>query len=168
VPRCPVCSQDNPEVARFCLACGSALERLGDVGNRASAAANLALALADQGRYEEAIEISRVSEELAAPDDADPQVRFRVARSLAFLGVGRLEEAERLARKALAVAAETDMLWEQGEALTTLGRVLLATGRIKEAEEVLGGALETYRRKGMVVSEARAQRLLDDAHRVGS
>jgi hypothetical protein len=25
VLRCPVCSQDNPEVARFCLACGSAL-----------------------------------------------------------------------------------------------------------------------------------------------
>jgi hypothetical protein len=25
MPTCPVCAQDNPDIARFCLACGAAL-----------------------------------------------------------------------------------------------------------------------------------------------
>src|SRR5215831_12393743 len=26
MPQCPACGQDNPDIARFCLACGAALE----------------------------------------------------------------------------------------------------------------------------------------------
>src|SRR5256885_11349740 len=30
MPVCPVCAQENPEVARFCLACGAALTAAGE------------------------------------------------------------------------------------------------------------------------------------------
>lgn len=67
------------------------------------------------------------------------------------------EEAERLAREAVALGEATDMLNSQGDAYADLGEVLLVTGKPDEAAAALEQAIERYERKGNVVSTRRAQ-----------
>jgi len=84
------------------------LERLGEQGYRSTAAAWLAGALNEQARYAEVEAATLLSEELAAPDDTSSQVGWRMERARAIAYRGELEEAERLARAAVALSELTD------------------------------------------------------------
>ena len=64
---------------------------------------------------------------------------------------------ERLAREAVAIGDETEMLDEQGDAYADLAEVLLLAGKPDEAAAALEQALERYERKGNLVSAQRAQ-----------
>ena len=64
----------------------------------------LACARVQQGRVDEALELSERTEEISAPDDLDAQVRWRIARAQALSAANELAEAERFAREAVAVA----------------------------------------------------------------
>jgi mannose/cellobiose epimerase-like protein (N-acyl-D-glucosamine 2-epimerase family) len=80
---------------------------------------------------------------------------------------GDLEEGERLAREAVALAEETDMLSAHAGALLALADVLALGGR--EARAELEEALALYERKGNLVmaERTRARLLVDSCDRPG-
>jgi class 3 adenylate cyclase/tetratricopeptide (TPR) repeat protein len=130
-----------------------------DLGEKAvlsTAAGRLAQALYALGRLDEADGWAVRASELGASDDAMTQMLWRQARAKVLARRGE-EEAERLAREAVAIGEETDMLDAQGDAYADLGEVLLLTGKPDEAVAALEQAVERYDRKENLVSSRRAQ-----------
>ena len=117
--------------------------------------AQLALTLFALGRHDEAEEWARKAEEKAPGDDVDAQIAWRRARATLLAHGGELDEAERLAREAVALSEGTDMLGVSGDAFLTLAEVLEAAGRDARAE--LEQALALYERKGNVVMAERVR-----------
>jgi hypothetical protein len=72
------------------------------------------------------------------------------------------DEAERLAREAVALAAPTDFLDLQATALLAVARVLRATGS-PDAASAAAEAQAVYERKGNVVGAGWAARLVETA-----
>jgi predicted Zn-dependent protease len=68
-----------------------------------------------------------------------------------------LEEAERLARKTVELAAATDALSRRAESLLALAEVLKLAGAGDEADVYVEQALRLYARKGNVAAAARAR-----------
>jgi hypothetical protein len=85
---------------------------------------------------------------------------WREVRAKVLARRGEHAEAERLAREAVTVCEETDMLDEQGDAYADLAEVLLLGAKAGEAAAALEQALARYKRKGNRVSTQRAQTLL--------
>jgi ATP/maltotriose-dependent transcriptional regulator MalT len=137
------------------------LEELGDTGYRATATAQLAESLYLRDRLEEAERESRVAEELAAPDDRVSQALWRQVRAKLHARAGRPADAERLAREAVALLAETDMLDYHARAVADLAEVLRAVDLPGEASTELAAAIELFEAKGNVVRAewARAAQL---------
>jgi tetratricopeptide (TPR) repeat protein len=133
-----------------------ALKRIGEKSHFSSVSGLLARAVCAQGRYDEADRISRESEEAARPNDIHAHILWRTARAQALAERGELETAEKLAREAVAFAAESDFLDSHGDALLELAEVMRLTGRPKEAVGVVREAERLYTLKGNVVSAARA------------
>jgi tetratricopeptide (TPR) repeat protein len=152
----------DPEAAEYALRYGyERLEEIGERFNFADLAALLAGALSAQGRHDEALRLATTAAQAAAPDDRSGQIHWRVARARALAGLGRLDEANPLAREAVRLAETTDFLDVHGDALTTLADVLRAHSRGREADELLRAALELYERKGNVVCVARSRAALE-------
>jgi predicted ATPase/class 3 adenylate cyclase len=137
------------------------LEEKGGEMNVSPLAALLAHALSAQGRPEEALAFTEASERAALPDDRFAHVEWRAARAKALVALGRTEEAEAVAREAVALAEQTDFLVVHADALTVLGEILRVTGRTEEARTVFEQALELYERKGNAVSAERARAVLE-------
>jgi ATP/maltotriose-dependent transcriptional regulator MalT len=130
-------------------------EMLSEMGEKAllsTVAAQLAEAVYQQGRGEEAESLTTISEEAAAQDDLLSQVMWRITRAKVRAAAGRAEESESLARGAVELAERTDYLNLRGDAATALADVLFADGRTGEASASARAARELYERKGNVVS----------------
>jgi len=138
------------------------LGELGETGFRSTMATMLAAALVQVGRPEEAEAILLEAEELAAADDADPQVRRRWVRGQILAGRGRLKEAEGLARQAVTLASTTDYLPLQGDALVALGDVLIAGGKDEQALVALREAVELFDRKEATAPAAQARARIEE------
>jgi len=82
---------------------------------------------------------------------------WRQVRAKLLARRGQHGEAESLAREAVAIGEDTDMLDAQGDAYADHAEVLLLGGKPSEAAAALEGALERYERKGNLVSAQRAQ-----------
>jgi class 3 adenylate cyclase/tetratricopeptide (TPR) repeat protein len=121
----------------------------------------LSLALTAQGRLEEALAASERTEEIAAADDLDAQVKWRIARARALAASGVLADAERFAREAIEVASRGDGTVLSADAHGCLGDVLLAARSPSEAVPALERAVELYAGKGDVVSAARRRAMLE-------
>jgi hypothetical protein len=80
---------------------------------------------------------------------------WRQVRGQVLAQRGDLEEGERLAREAVALAEETDMLNAHADALSDLADVVSLAGRDPRAE--LEQALELYERKGNLVMAERTR-----------
>jgi tetratricopeptide (TPR) repeat protein len=137
------------------------LEEMGERNMLATTAAFLAQALAAQGRPEEAEGFIEVSREAAEGEDLSAQMVWQGLEARILAERGELAEAEELARAAVALAAQTDFLNQHGDALLELAAVLDQAGRAPEARAMAGEALELYRRKGNLVSLARARRWME-------
>jgi class 3 adenylate cyclase/tetratricopeptide (TPR) repeat protein len=129
----------------------------------ATVAPMLAATLVPQGRLVEAIALTERAEGIAAPDDLDGQVKWRLARSAARVAESEHADAERLAREAVALAETTDSILMHADALAGLGYGLVAAGAADEALGPWSSAIELYEAKGDVVSAARWQ-AARDAH----
>jgi len=70
---------------------------------------------------------------------------------------GEFEEAERLGREAVAIVDGTDHLSGQGDARADLGEVFSLAGRLDDAADELGAAIERFERKGNLVHAAYAR-----------
>jgi class 3 adenylate cyclase/tetratricopeptide (TPR) repeat protein len=132
--------------------------RLGDK-QYVSVAPNLAEVLHLQGRDEEALRFTEEVEAAVEPDVPE-QFQWRKARAKVLAAQGAGEQAERLAREAVDLAAETDHLEERGDALMTLAEVLRRAGRAAEAVPPLRDALRLFEQKGNTVLARRAREAL--------
>ena len=133
------------------------LEELGERSDLSTAAGRLAQALYALDRLEEADAWAGRAAELGASDDAATQMLWRQVRAKVLARRGEHAEAERLAREAVAIGEETDMLDAQGDTYADLAEVLLLAGKPDEAAAALEQALARYERKGKLVSTQRAQ-----------
>jgi DNA-binding SARP family transcriptional activator/tetratricopeptide (TPR) repeat protein len=137
------------------------LERMGEKVSFAITAALLAKAIAAQGRHEEAERFVAVSRDAGGGEDFAAQVTWQGVLARILTARGRLVEAERLAREAVALAARTDMTNDHGDAQVELARVLAAAGRATEARAAVREALDLYERKGNLLAAASARRRLE-------
>jgi class 3 adenylate cyclase/tetratricopeptide (TPR) repeat protein len=140
-----------------------ALEGMGDRGYLSSVAAFLAQALYGQGRLNEADDLARRAQASASPDDLWSQVLSRGTRAKVCASRGAHEEAERHAREAVRLAADTDALDLHGNALVDLADTLALAGRNEEAAACVAEALRLYEQKGNDVSAERARARLAGA-----
>ena len=141
-----------PQAAEAELRAGvTTLQEIGEKGNLATVAAFLGEALALQGRDDEALIYTVLSEESSAPFDVTSHVAWRAARALVKAHVGELAEAEALAREAVRWAEATDYLDLQGGALARLAEVLQG----EEAAVAAREAIARYEAKGNVVAASR-------------
>jgi class 3 adenylate cyclase/tetratricopeptide (TPR) repeat protein len=131
----------------------------GEPGNLARSAALLGRALLLQGRLREASALAHEVEAAAAAEDARAQVAWRAIRARVLAERGDHDEAERLAREAAALAAGTDNVGAQGEALLDLAVVVATAGRAAEACLFVDRAVEVLERKGIVPAVAAAKTL---------
>jgi class 3 adenylate cyclase/tetratricopeptide (TPR) repeat protein len=136
-----------------------ALERMGGTGPRANVASLLARVLVLQQRNEEAEEMARICEQLAAVHQLDAQIKLRAVHAIVLARRGELEQAERLAREAVDLADQTDQLDSRAEAHVDLAEVLRHGGRQGEAARELERAIWLYKEKGNEMAERNAVRL---------
>jgi DNA-binding SARP family transcriptional activator/tRNA A-37 threonylcarbamoyl transferase component Bud32 len=122
----------------------------------------LAQAVYAQGRYEEARALTEESEQQAARDDVQSQVQWRALRAKLLAREGRLPDAERLAREAVALVEQTELLIVHANALMDLGEALRLAGRPGEAIPAFEAACVLYERKGDRVSAGRVRTALEE------
>lgn len=136
------------------------LERLGEKSFYSTMAATHGWTLARLGRLDEAEESARKGREASPPDDWASQIVWREAMALVEAQRGNLDEAERLAREAIALTEGVDYLPQMGDAWDDLGFVLRLAGRKEEAAEALRQSLSLREAKGDVVRAKRARQEL--------
>ena len=141
------------------------LREIGELSWLSTVAGILAEAGYAQGRYDEAEESLRISEETAGSDDAYSQVLLRGVRAKILARRGEAGDASSLAAEAVAIAHTTDSLFIQAFALASLGEALFVVGRSDEAVPALADAVEVCNRKGFTVGAQRARELLQAAAR---
>ena len=151
---------DPPAAQREFRAAEAALREIGDRGTLSTAAALLAEALHVEGSDAEAERYALLSAEAASPDDLVSQVISRAVRAKVFTRRSKPDEAERIARESVALAAQTDFSWLHGDALVALATALGSAGKEEEARAALEDALRLYEKKGDVVSSENARTLL--------
>jgi tetratricopeptide (TPR) repeat protein len=127
------------------------LRAMGEQGYLSTSLIYLAEAIVSQGRPDEADVALREAEALAGEDDAVDVIGTRRVRAKILHREGRLDDAERFARDAVAFGGATDYLVETASSHRELGEILLAKGAREEGVEHLRAALELLERKGVLV-----------------
>jgi tetratricopeptide (TPR) repeat protein len=130
-------------------------EAAAELGNFMWFCCNLAQALLGLRRDDEAEQWLERGRETAPSEEPLPQMLWRQVLGKVLARRGELEEGERLAREAVALAAETDMLNAHADTLLDLAEVLTLAGQHARAE--LEQALALYERKGNLVMAERAK-----------
>jgi predicted ATPase/class 3 adenylate cyclase len=152
----------NPAAAEESLRKGyRALEGMGERWFLSTTAAFLARAVLEQGRDEEAEELTELSARLAAKGDLLSEVLWRGVRARVLARRAQLADAEALAREAVALAEATDFVNHRADALLDLSQVLELSGS-EEAVAVTSEALRLYELKGNEVAAAATRRRLGE------
>ena len=117
---------DDPVAAERELRPGyEALRRIGEKSHFSSVAGLLSRATCAQGRYDEAEQLSRESEEAARPNDIHSHILWRTTRAQVFAHRGELEpRPRRLPAKRSRSRRQSDFLDSHGDALVSLAEVL--------------------------------------------
>jgi class 3 adenylate cyclase/predicted ATPase len=136
---------------------------MGEVGRRSTDTEHLAMAIYEQGRYQEAEEYAGLGKQLAAPDDVFTFVVWRRVMAKLLARRGEVTEAERLAREAVDLIP-LQSLGTRAEALVDLAQVLELSGRPEAAIDPLTQALALHEQKGNLVAATATRALLDDLH----
>ena len=113
------------------------------------------------GRYDEADEAAIVGGR-GAEGDVTTDVLSSCVRAMVAARRGSVEDAERLARDAIAMIDQGDFINDQADARMALAEVLQLAGRVPEAAEAVQEALAHYRTKGNVTQAALAESRLAD------
>jgi tetratricopeptide (TPR) repeat protein len=120
-------------------------------------AASLSGVLSIQGSAETE-KFSALSFETAPAENVAAQALWRSARVRALVNRGDYAEAERVARAAMQLVPR-EMLSLGADLRVDLAEILLAAGRREAALPVISEAINLYKRKGNLVSTARARAL---------
>jgi tetratricopeptide (TPR) repeat protein len=135
-------------------------EEMDDIGTLSSAAGVLGQALYAAEHLEEADRWALRARDLGASDDALTEMYWRQVRAKVLGRRGEHDDAEALAREAVAIGDATDFLDGTGDAYADLAEGRLLGGKPDEAAAALEQALERYERKGNLVMAGRAQERL--------
>ncbi len=152
---------EQPEVAERQLR--SDYETLKEMGERyllSTIAGELARSVYAQGRLDEALELTRVAEELSDEDDVVSQAYWRSVRARVLAHTGKLDEGMQLAREAVAILTTTDILARRAEALIDLAEILGLAGQGNEARATLDDAIALLDQKEHLVGIERARAAL--------
>jgi hypothetical protein len=133
------------------------LEQIGELGHLSSVTPHLLDALYLQRRYGEALQLTDrwQPDRLTVPEDVDAHVGWRRVRAKLLARAGRFDEADRLAREAVALAATTDFVDVRAQAHADLGEVLRLAGRGDESAAARAEAIALYEHKGNRVAAAQ-------------
>jgi class 3 adenylate cyclase len=152
---------DHATAERFLESFCEEAERLGDLSVLSSYAPMRGRALCALGRYDEAEALAQRGRELGGSEDLYTQATWREVQALVLSSRHQHAEAERLAREAVTIAADTDMLELQGDTYVDLAEVLQTAGRRDEAAAALHEALDRYERKEIIPLARRTRERLD-------
>jgi class 3 adenylate cyclase/tetratricopeptide (TPR) repeat protein len=147
---------DPAAAERFLREGYEGLDALGE--RNAALAALLARSICMQERWDDAEPYAT----LAASEAGSvfgPMGKGSLARVRAHQG--RVDEAEVLAREAVALLEGTDFLTDRADVLTDAADVFVVAGRADEAADALALALTLYEQKGDIVTPPRIQAMLD-------
>jgi tetratricopeptide (TPR) repeat protein len=133
---------------------------MGAKNEGSTAAALLAVALAVQGRHDEAIRYADLAASWAAPDDIASQVGQLTARAHVLAARDDLPGALAAVREAVLSSEGSDDISQRGDALVDLATILMQAGQADQALTALRDAIALYDRKGNVVGAERAQAIL--------
>jgi tetratricopeptide (TPR) repeat protein len=136
------------------------LEAMGAKNEGSTAAALLAVALARQGRHDEAIRYADLAASWAAPDDIASQVGQLSARAHVLAARDNLPGALTAVREAVRASEGSDDISQRGDTLVDLATILVQAGQADQALTALHDAIALYDRKGNVVGAERAQAML--------
>ncbi len=136
------------------------LQGLGETGYLFTLGPYLAEALYRQTRYDEAEQYALAARQGAAPDDLDPQARWRGIAAKVLAQRGEFERAEQLAHEAVDMLQSTDWLEARGRVRCDLAEVLILSGRRDDAELHLRQALGEFEAKGILPDAERVRALL--------
>jgi class 3 adenylate cyclase/tetratricopeptide (TPR) repeat protein len=128
------------------------LEKLGETGFRSLATGQLASSLYALGRLDEAESWAQTASSLSSPDDVTSSMLWRQVSAKVAARRGDFDKAERLAREAVGLAEETDMLNWHARALSDLAEVHALSGRPEESGPLVEQARALYERKGNLVA----------------
>ena len=152
-----------PDLAEVALrASCAALQHNEHIPVLATRAAELADAIYEQGRYDEAETWIQLARESAGSDDLDAAFVSHYVHAKVLARLGAVGEAERLAREALNFVARTDALNRHGDSHLALAEILRLQDRENEADSQIREALRLYKEKGNVVSAERAKAMLPE------
>jgi tetratricopeptide (TPR) repeat protein len=138
------------------------LKRIGEKSHFSTLSTMLSNAVYQQGRYEEAVELTRECEEAARLNDVHSQTVWRSVRAKALAHTGELVSAVPLAREAVAFASGSDFHLARADALRDLAEILDLAGDAEAAAAALVEAIRFYELKGNLVSAAKASILLEE------
>ena len=159
----------HPDAAEQMLREGfESLQAMGETGYFSTAAAFLAEAVYRQGRLDEALELTVISERAAAPDDVDSLAPLRATRAKVLATRGAFELATRLAEQALELGERFEAPVQTGELLMAAAEVYRLSGARDRSEEALRRALSCFERKGHLVLAAEARSQLSASESSGS
>ena len=127
------------------------LREMGEQGYLATSLIYLADAIVSQDRPDEAEATLKEAEGHVSEDDTMTVTGLRRVRAEILRRQGRLDEAERHAREAIALGEPTDYLEEKGDSHRVLGEILVAKDERDEGLEHLRAALDLFERKGILV-----------------
>ncbi|MGH2766939.1 MAG: ATP-binding protein, partial [Actinomycetota bacterium] len=150
---------DPAEAERAYRKTYEALERAGERGMLSTTAAELAQAVYEQGRFDEAERYAVISEDAGASDDVATQLPVLGLRAKLAARRGASEEGEAQATRAVRLADTTEAPNLRGHARLDLAEVLRVAGRAAEASAALDEAIRLFDTKGNVVSSERAHRI---------
>jgi tetratricopeptide (TPR) repeat protein len=132
------------------------LRQAGETYRRSTLAALLSRAVREQGRDDEAMELSREAEATSAEDDMDSQALWRSVRALLLARSGEHAEAIAMARHAVRLMEGSDSPQLRADTRVELARVLAHCGDRSSAELVMREAFDIYEAKGAAFAAARA------------
>jgi DNA-binding SARP family transcriptional activator len=151
---------DDPETAEhiFRESCET-FERYELWASLATRAADLAEALYAQGALGEAEQWACVARRHTNEGDVGAQFSWRAILAKIRAQQGAIDEAELMAREAVALTERTDAINQRGYVLLSLAEVLRIAGKTEAAATCAESAADLFTRKGNVVSAARAREL---------
>jgi class 3 adenylate cyclase len=135
----------------------SLYHELGETGYLAGAAGDLAHAHYALDQLDEADAWAARAAELGTSDDAWKETVWRQVRAKVLARRSDHAQAEQLAREAVSIADETQMLNAQADAYADLAEVLLLGGDLEKAAAALEEAHMRYERKGNLVFADRTR-----------
>ena len=152
---------NDPAAAEHALRTGfETLQQIGEIAWLSTTAALLAETVYEQGRLDEAAELTRASEEWAGAEDIYSQAGWRSVRAKILARAGDVEDAERLAAECVDLAEQTDFLHLRWRALMSQGEVLQLTGRQRDGADALELAVAVAEQKGNAVAAEQARTLV--------